>query len=149
MKQIASIAAALGVMIGTATAAPIVMSVTTRTNNAQAAAATNESQGTRGYVDTVLIQAAASSTVNVSLVAYSAGAVPGFGTVLYANAALATNVYVRPRYEATDNAGAVLTTDPPARHWLGGDTIILTVVGGGGGASNSAVYKAVINAPEK
>ena len=136
-------------LIGTATAAPIVLSVVTTTNNAQAAAATNEAQGTRGYVDTVLIQAAASSTVNVSLVAYSAGLVPGLATVLYTNAACYSNVYIRPRFDGNSADGTALTSDPPGRHWLGGDTIILRVVGGGGGASNSATYKAVINAPEK
>lgn len=85
------------------------------------------SAGVQGYIEAVYVSVSDGSSTGTVNVTY---APPTGGTsVNTATNAVTDEKVWRPRVDATDVAGAALTSDGPVRYSLGGDTVTFAVSG--------------------
>lgn len=61
---------------------------------------------------------------------------------VYTNDAVTGDIIVRPRVDATDNAGTALTGDPPVRYAAVGDSVIFSITNSG--PATSVVVNCII-----
>ncbi|MBU4246980.1 MAG: hypothetical protein KKD14_01280 [Verrucomicrobia bacterium] len=116
-----------------------ILTVTTGTN--ATATVTDTNTTARGYIDQIdidVVTAATTGTVSVAVI-------PELSTM--ANVVLVTetnansDLTYRPRFDDTDTSGTALTSDPPGRLLICGDTIMLTV---SNASATGIVFKAVL-----
>lgn len=93
-----------------------------------ATASTQTLAGVKGYVDAVFVTVSGGACTGQVFVSYA----PIDGVSAAVN--IATNEVIgkkvwRPRVDGTDLLGADLTSDPPGRHALVGETVSFVVIG--------------------
>jgi len=80
----------------------------------------------RGYVEEVLMDAPAAG-VTGRVAVYVQPPIATMATINIATQAVSADVVIRPRVDATDIAGVALTSDPPQRYYLWGETVYMSV----------------------